>query len=272
MQRTGRLIYTTLIEIDAITGLPTGNVKPNVPGDPDYIPPVDDPVTCPLLPEPTTTTTSTTTSTTTTTTMPTTTTTSTSTTTSTTSTTSTSSTTTTTTEEPTTTTTSSSTTTTTQPTTTTTTEEPTTTTTTTSTTTTTTLAPPVILLNFNGVNYDPGSTVNLGQNYNIDFELINVSNYDIEAASHPNGGTEGIETGEFINSAYSIKWIDDIGELSYLNIITPIQDGDIFTINGSLTYSFQYEAQTVARLQLAINNPITSTIEIKEWYIGLGTP
>lgn len=58
---TGRKIFTNLIEVFADTGLPTGNVKPNTPGDPDYIAPIEDLIACPL----TTTTTSTTTTTTT---------------------------------------------------------------------------------------------------------------------------------------------------------------------------------------------------------------
>ena len=59
---TGRKIFTNLIEVFADTGLPTGNVKPNTPGDPDYIAPIEDLIACPLT---TTTTTSTTTTTTT---------------------------------------------------------------------------------------------------------------------------------------------------------------------------------------------------------------
>ena len=46
--QTGVLITLTLIEIDGITGLPTGNSKPNVSSDPDYIPPIIDTETCPI--------------------------------------------------------------------------------------------------------------------------------------------------------------------------------------------------------------------------------
>lgn len=58
---TGIRIYTELIEVFVDSGLPTGNTKPNVVGDPDYIAPSQDLVACPL---PTTTTSTTTTSTT----------------------------------------------------------------------------------------------------------------------------------------------------------------------------------------------------------------
>lgn len=61
MSNTGRIIYSELIQVFVDTGLPTGNTKPNSIGDPDYIPPSNDFVSCPL---PTTTTTSTTTTTT----------------------------------------------------------------------------------------------------------------------------------------------------------------------------------------------------------------
>lgn len=47
MGNTGNKIYGTLVEIDNETGLPTGNTKPNTPGDPDYIPPILDLVHCP---------------------------------------------------------------------------------------------------------------------------------------------------------------------------------------------------------------------------------
>ena len=67
MENTGLFIYTNLIEIDAVTGLPTGITKPNVPSDPDYIAPFVS-LDCPLsttttttTPVPTTTTTTTTT-------------------------------------------------------------------------------------------------------------------------------------------------------------------------------------------------------------------
>lgn len=58
--------YTTLIQVNSITGVPTGLSKPNYPLDPNYIEPVFDTNTCPM--STTTTTTSTSTSTTTTTT------------------------------------------------------------------------------------------------------------------------------------------------------------------------------------------------------------
>ena len=48
MENTGLFVYTNLIEVDGITGLPTGRVKPNIPSDPDYIPPVQDTTKCPL--------------------------------------------------------------------------------------------------------------------------------------------------------------------------------------------------------------------------------
>lgn len=48
---TGRKIYNTLVEIDANTGVATGNTKPNTVGDPDYVPPVVDTTTCPTIPD-----------------------------------------------------------------------------------------------------------------------------------------------------------------------------------------------------------------------------
>lgn len=45
-RKNGYKIYTLLIEYSSLTGQPTGRVKPNVPNDPDYIPPVYDPVIC----------------------------------------------------------------------------------------------------------------------------------------------------------------------------------------------------------------------------------
>lgn len=81
MSNTGEYKVAKLIEVNSITGLPTGNSKPNLPSDPDYIEPVTDYDRCPIIP---TTTTTTTVGTTTTTTAPTTTTTTTSTTTTTT--------------------------------------------------------------------------------------------------------------------------------------------------------------------------------------------
>lgn len=48
MENTGILIYSILIEVDEETGEPTGNTKPNIPSDPDYIPPVENTDMCPL--------------------------------------------------------------------------------------------------------------------------------------------------------------------------------------------------------------------------------
>lgn len=48
MENTGIFIYTTLIEVDAITGVPTGATKPNIPGDIDYIPPQQNLQSCPI--------------------------------------------------------------------------------------------------------------------------------------------------------------------------------------------------------------------------------
>lgn len=48
MENTGNFIYTTLIEVDLTTGESTGRTKPNIPSDPDYIPPTTDHETCPL--------------------------------------------------------------------------------------------------------------------------------------------------------------------------------------------------------------------------------
>lgn len=46
---TGRKITKTLKEVDANNGnIPTGNTKPNLPSDPDYIAPVIDTTTCPV--------------------------------------------------------------------------------------------------------------------------------------------------------------------------------------------------------------------------------
>lgn len=52
MGNTGRLICTELVEVDIETGELTGRVKPNLPEDPDYIPPIEDPQTCPIPTEP----------------------------------------------------------------------------------------------------------------------------------------------------------------------------------------------------------------------------
>ena len=49
MSNTGRKIYQWLVEMDSSTGLPTGNRKPNDPEDPDYIPPVTDVTSCPII-------------------------------------------------------------------------------------------------------------------------------------------------------------------------------------------------------------------------------
>lgn len=48
MARTGYKGYATLEEYDTVTGLPTGETKPNVEGDPDYVAPVEDLSTCPI--------------------------------------------------------------------------------------------------------------------------------------------------------------------------------------------------------------------------------
>lgn len=48
MQNTGKKIYPFLKQIDTTTGLPTGLIKPNVIGDPDYVPPTLDYTICPL--------------------------------------------------------------------------------------------------------------------------------------------------------------------------------------------------------------------------------
>jgi len=45
---TGKKGYQTLEQYDVATGLATGLTKPNTPGDPDYVPPVTDLVSCPL--------------------------------------------------------------------------------------------------------------------------------------------------------------------------------------------------------------------------------
>lgn len=48
MANTGTKIVLTLQEINDITGLPTGNTKPNVVTDPDYISPTTDLTECPI--------------------------------------------------------------------------------------------------------------------------------------------------------------------------------------------------------------------------------
>lgn len=45
---TGNLITLTLQEVNEITLTPTGDTKPNIPSDPDYIAPVEDTITCPI--------------------------------------------------------------------------------------------------------------------------------------------------------------------------------------------------------------------------------
>lgn len=51
---TGNTGYATLEEYNTGTGTPTGVTKPNDSGDPDYIPPFSDPLTCPTGPDVTT--------------------------------------------------------------------------------------------------------------------------------------------------------------------------------------------------------------------------
>jgi len=48
MANTGVKIVLTLKEINDLTGLPTGNTKPNDPEDPDYIAPSTDLTDCPI--------------------------------------------------------------------------------------------------------------------------------------------------------------------------------------------------------------------------------
>jgi hypothetical protein len=59
LYRTGIKKYALLVEYDLVTGLPTGNTKPNLPSDPDYVAPETDVAACPvgIIPTPTTTTT-----------------------------------------------------------------------------------------------------------------------------------------------------------------------------------------------------------------------
>jgi len=45
---TGKKIYTHLIEINAYSGVATGNRKPNLPEDPDYIYPTTNLSSCPI--------------------------------------------------------------------------------------------------------------------------------------------------------------------------------------------------------------------------------
>jgi hypothetical protein len=48
MSNTGYKIFTDLEEYDELTGNATGNTKPNVDSDPDYIPPTEDTQACPI--------------------------------------------------------------------------------------------------------------------------------------------------------------------------------------------------------------------------------
>jgi hypothetical protein len=48
MSNTGVKIYRFLKEVNIVSGLPTGLVKPNVSSDPDYVAPVADYATCPI--------------------------------------------------------------------------------------------------------------------------------------------------------------------------------------------------------------------------------
>lgn len=49
MANTGRKIYQFLKEVDVATGIPTGTVKANTIGDPDYVAPVVDYTMCPIV-------------------------------------------------------------------------------------------------------------------------------------------------------------------------------------------------------------------------------
>lgn len=49
MANTGKKIVLTLKEQYVATGIATGNTKPNVIGDPDYLPPSTDLVACPVV-------------------------------------------------------------------------------------------------------------------------------------------------------------------------------------------------------------------------------
>lgn len=48
MANTGQKVVLTLEQVDQDTGIPTGLVKNNIVGDPDYIPPYIDLVDCPI--------------------------------------------------------------------------------------------------------------------------------------------------------------------------------------------------------------------------------
>jgi hypothetical protein len=45
---TGMKGWQTLEQYDVATGIATGVTKPNLEGDPDYVPPVEDLISCPL--------------------------------------------------------------------------------------------------------------------------------------------------------------------------------------------------------------------------------
>lgn len=47
--KKGKLAFESLEEIDLETGLPTGKTKPNIEGDPDYIPPTVNETECPTI-------------------------------------------------------------------------------------------------------------------------------------------------------------------------------------------------------------------------------
>lgn len=47
-ENTGQKGFAILIQMSTLTGQPTGVTKPNIPSDPDYIPPVTDLDACPL--------------------------------------------------------------------------------------------------------------------------------------------------------------------------------------------------------------------------------
>ena len=48
LENTGMKAYQTLEQYYESTGEATGVTKPNVPEDPDYVPPVEDLTSCPL--------------------------------------------------------------------------------------------------------------------------------------------------------------------------------------------------------------------------------
>lgn len=48
MPNTGKKIILTLKQINSSTFLPTGLTEPNDPSSPDYLPPVNDPIDCPI--------------------------------------------------------------------------------------------------------------------------------------------------------------------------------------------------------------------------------